>query len=203
MWLTRYLVYANTASIIASISTSTYTICVNLMYGWGSEIAIYKSFDLIQNYLIFDTVVNIKKYVRTDHATLLHHACTYMGIAAGESLLQCVTGTELTRFYCFIWWALLGEASTLFNGIRILLRNTSYAFLSNCMFALAFMLFRIPMTAGMLNTVLQLLNDNKTHYNYRYTMSAFALCMGYLNIHWGWLIARKVRLLTNKRCLSD
>ena len=178
-----------TIQTIISLINTIYVIGINIYYEWGS----YHTLQLIKYpvliYNIIDIVIGHKYYIKHDKMTLIHHliiilASLYVIFSDTKYLLPIVTIYK---------WFLYGEVTSMFNNIRIILRNSVYKTITRVLFAVIFIVFRSIMTIGLLYDY-PIYENNKI-------ISFIVVTFTFLNIIWGYMIFealyKEVRKLHN------
>ena len=130
-------------------------------------------------YNVVDLSLGGGHYWYNDKSTLLHHAVV-LGVSLGVLLWPPAHVSDIEEL---ARWAYLGEITTVFNSLRVLLRRTAWRRFSEWMFAAAFLPLRAAMSLGLYGA----LCGNA----YAAPVAPCAYALACLNLHWGRCILRK------------
>lgn len=156
-----------------------------ILYEWASCDAMKYSTQLACTYFAVDIILGFKKYIESDLLMLVHHLIFLIG---GGFVYYSINNNMYDNdMYRIIKWVVSMEISTPFNGIRIFLNNTKYAYIGNVLFGVVFIGVRTVATGC---TYYELI-DNK-HYLF---ISPIVIVITTLNVMWISMIIRKSKKL--------
>ena len=162
-----------------SLGCSILAVSCHLYHPWGSMEALYGSSLITAGYNVVDLGLGGARYWSSDHSTLLHHAVV-LGVSLG---VLCWTPAHPSDIEELARWSYIGEITTIFNSLRILLRRTAWGRAASWVFAAVFLPLRAAMSLGLYGA----LCGNA----YAAPVAPCAYAMTCLNLHWGRRILRK------------
>jgi hypothetical protein len=156
-----------------------------ILYEWASCDAMKYSIQMACTYFAVDIILGFKKYIKSDLSMLIHHVIFLIG--GGFVYYSINNNMYDDDMHRVIKWVVSMEISTPFNGIRLFLNNTKYAYIGNILFGVVFIGVR---TVATVFTHYELI-DNK-HYLF---ISPIVIVITMLNTMWISMIIRKSKNL--------
>ena len=167
------------------VSCSAVLILNTIIYSWTSKNALLLTFDILTVYMILDTIIGYKHYIKHDRAIFIHHLIFIACFTMSKCTIHKYGYTD--SMYNTAKWVMVNEISTFMNNIRIIMHKTPYAHICNIIFAIIFTTTRTISTVGSYYGLVG--ND---YYIYIAPM-CMMICL--LNVHWIILIYRKAKHL--------
>jgi hypothetical protein len=156
-----------------------------ILYEWASHDAMKYSTQLACTYFVVDTIIGFKKYIKSDLSMLVHHVIFLIAVSF---VYLCINNNmyddDMQRV---IKWVVSMEISNPFNGIRLFLNNTKYAYIGNILFGVVFIGVR---TVASVCIYYELINNK--HY---LVISPMVCIITMLNVMWISMIIRKSKKL--------
>ena len=178
--------YLKSPKVRASVSslTAIYYVGCNYTLGWSSPEAMLKASKVLLGYSIYDLLLGCN-YIYT-----IHHL---LGAYGSYFIINCINSGKYSDIQHIIWWTTFSEISSIFNGARIISRNTKQALFWKTMFAISFLAIRPTISVGSLYSVL---NNSKGDKNI--TLPAISI-FSILNTIWSIQILKMIRSVYNKK----
>lgn len=166
---------------ISLIVCSSVLILNTIIYDWASRESTGITLNILLSYMVVDTIIGFKHYIKRDYATLIHHIIFTSFIICSKYLIYKHSYNE--PLYKIGRWVLLNEASTFMNNIRILFSRTKYSDICNAVFAIVFLITR---SIAVIGSYIELIDNDYFIY-----AAPLVVLIATLNIYWMTLIIRK------------
>lgn len=154
---------------------------LNLHLGWASVEALHLTGHLIIFYEMFDLMIGWERYMKKDKLMIFHHI---VALSSGITMMHFLGSEDeevVKMVQMLLYYGLLSEVTTIFNALRLLVRNcgNTVVLVSRAVFAVVFCTLRSVQTVGMGRTLLV----NYSH-PYMWTCFCYWFLFTCMNLYW-------------------